>query len=167
MVVIQSLSPMIIDSCLCYAVMRSDCGCYERYGNNGSLSTVEDLSLARPLLDLVKPIQNSLVKQELIELVMTRPSVEGACLRMELSHRLDFVRLIVLGVSSVSCFSFFQSTLLCLVPLVNLVVGFYLCLAWPMISFISYVPSIVEFVVNPSGFYQGQCPCLFLNFCMV
>ncbi|KAK8578546.1 hypothetical protein V6N13_100382 [Hibiscus sabdariffa] len=122
---------MIIDSCLCYAVMSSDCGCNERYGNNGSLSTVEDLSLARPLLGLVKPLQNSLVKQDLIELVMTRPSVKGAYLRMKLSHRLDFVRLIALGVNSVLCFLFLQSTLLCWVALVNLVVGFYLCLAWP------------------------------------
>ncbi|KAK8704719.1 hypothetical protein V6N13_048334 [Hibiscus sabdariffa] len=100
-------------------IKSSDCGCDERcFGNNGTLSIVGGLPLARPLFGLVKLLQNSLVEQELIELV-------------------------------------------------NRVVGFYPCLAWPMFSFISSGPRVVEFVVNPSGFYQGQCPCLYLDFCML
>ncbi|KAK8636192.1 hypothetical protein V6N13_004898 [Hibiscus sabdariffa] len=98
MMVISSPSPMISASCLSFEAKGSDCGCCEWcYENYGSLSPVSGFSLARLMLGLVKLLQTSLLEQELNELVFKRPLFEGAYLLLELSHRLNYVHLIALG----------------------------------------------------------------------
>ncbi|KAK8578215.1 hypothetical protein V6N13_047069 [Hibiscus sabdariffa] len=165
MVVISSPSPMISVPCLSLVAKGFDYGLFKRCsGNSESLSPVCDLSMASPMLGLVKHLQSSLLWQEPAELMMTRPSFEGACLRMELSHRFLLVHTIALGLGFVLTFLFLCFCYLCLLPLVNSVFTSCFGLAWLMFLFISFSPRVVTFFDNPSGLYQGLFPCVYLDF---
>ncbi|KAK8672689.1 hypothetical protein V6N13_111053 [Hibiscus sabdariffa] len=103
---------------------------------------------AGPMFGLVKSLQTSLEEQEPIKLVMTRPSFGKVYLQIKLScFRVRF------------CFSLYAYAffMVCLVPTMNLFVGFSHSLAWLVFPFISVCLRVVDFIINPSGFYQYQC----------